>query len=315
MFVRATTISILLPVFALALGATQQPEAFSEYQAKIHKEREARVHRLRAGDFSPLKKMRVHRLNDSGRVRVGSGAKADIRVEGEGIAPVHIVVEGTSPTPTLRATGGRVFSTWDKKERTEWTLRHEYGFHLGGLNILYWVNPLTGARTLQVFDPEAPALKRFPGLEFFPVDAAYRVSAEVAPSAKPERIQLIDSAGKEQTWWIYGHLRFQVKGTACTLELYTPSLEPERIAQEGFTLMFTDETSGKESYPSTRYLLAAGKPSGTITVDFNRAFTPPCNFNALYSCPFPRKQNRLPVAIRAGEKWYHDPAEKAAAGK
>jgi hypothetical protein len=293
---------------ATGLGAAIQ-ENRSDYEARILKEREQRVIRLRAGDFSPLKKIRVHRLSDSGRISVGSGPEADIRIESQGIAPVHFVLEGKSVTPTLRAIGGRVVSTWDKKERAEWVLRHEYGFHLGNLNVKYWVNPQTGVRTLQVFDPEAPAMKRFPGLEFFPVDAAYRVEAEVVPSAKAQPIQLIDSAGNQQSFWIYGELRFRLQGKSCALELYTPGLDPAVIAKEGFTLMFTDETSGKESYPATRYLSIEGKLNGPVTVDFNRALTPPCNFSPLYSCPFPRKQNRLAVAIRAGEMWYRDPAE------
>lgn len=302
-------LATLLLILAATLGVPAQQPTPSAYEARILAERQQRVSQLRGGDFSPLKKLQVHRLTDSGRVTVGSSAEADIRIEAEGIAPIHVVVEGTSLTPTLRAAGGRVFSTWDNKERTVWTLENEYGFRMGARNILYWVNAATAARTLQVFDPEAAPLKRFRGLEYFPVDPAFRVTGEVVPFSKPERIELLDSAGREQPFWLYGELRFTVQGVRCALELYTSSLDAEAIRTGGFSLMFTDATSGKESYPATRYLSLEGKTAGPVTIDFNRAMTPPCNFSPLYACPFPRKQNRLAVAIRAGEKWYRDSAE------
>jgi hypothetical protein len=69
-------------------------------------------------------------------------------------------------------------------------------------------------------------------------------------------------------------------------------------------LIFQDETSGRESYPAARYLYVESKPRGQLVVDFNRAFSPPCNYSKVFSCPLPRPANRLPVAIPAGEKWY-----------
>jgi hypothetical protein len=273
-FVPSSLAFTILPALLLSVLSLHQSASLTTYEAAVLKDRERRVDRLRNGDFSPLKKVAIHRLNDSGRVTVGSGPEADIRIEGQGIEPVHVVVEGTSATPKLRALGGSIFSTWDKKPRNDWMLRHEYGFHLGRLNILYWVNQRTGARTLQVFDPEAPAMKHFKNLDFFAIDPAYRVKAEVVPYPAPERVKLIDSVGKEQDFWVYGQLKFRVKNVPCALELYAPSLEPELIRKEGFTLMFTDETSGKESYPATRYLSLQGMTSGEVTVDFNGAFTP-----------------------------------------
>lgn len=49
--------------------------------------------------------------------------------------------------------------------------------------------------------------------------------------------------------------------------------------------------------------MAAWVLNGRVVVDFNRAESPPCSLNPLNSCPFPRKQNRLPVRITAGEQW------------
>jgi uncharacterized protein (DUF1684 family) len=40
-------------------------------------------------------------------------------------------------------------------------------------------------------------------------------------------------------------------------------------------------------------------------LDFNRAYNPYCAYNENYSCPIPPRENRLPIAITAGEKVYH----------
>jgi uncharacterized protein len=41
-------------------------------------------------------------------------------------------------------------------------------------------------------------------------------------------------------------------------------------------------------------------------VDFNRAYHPFCYYNAAFDCPYPPRENRLPLPIRAGERM--DPA-------
>jgi uncharacterized protein (DUF1684 family) len=49
-------------------------------------------------------------------------------------------------------------------------------------------------------------------------------------------------------------------------------------------------------------LLCAPSPDGSITLDFNRAFLPPCAFSYNYNCPIPPEQNRFPFKVEAGEK-------------
>ncbi|MGA9643689.1 MAG: DUF1684 domain-containing protein, partial [Terriglobales bacterium] len=45
---------------------------------------------------------------------------------------------------------------------------------------------------------------------------------------------------------------------------------------------------------------------GDLWLDFNRLVNPPCSFTPYATCPLPPPQNRLSVAIPAGEKRYHD---------
>jgi hypothetical protein len=65
---------------------------------------------------------------------------------------------------------------------------------------------------------------------------------------------------------------------------------------------FGDLTNGTESYGGGRYLDIDRTASGVYDLDFNRAFNPYCVYNATYDCPIPPRENRLAVAIRAGEK-------------
>ncbi|HKC90388.1 MAG TPA: DUF1684 domain-containing protein, partial [Candidatus Limnocylindria bacterium] len=60
-------------------------------------------------------------------------------------------------------------------------------------------------------------------------------------------------------------------------------------------------TNGRESYHIGRYLDLDALEDGGYLVDFNRSYNPACAFSPHYNCPLPPPENRLVVAIRAGE--------------
>lgn len=64
--------------------------------------------------------------------------------------------------------------------------------------------------------------------------------------------------------------------------------------------VFRDATAG-ETYPACRFLFGEDIGDGAITLDFNRAFTPPCGFTDFAICPLPPRGNILPFRIEAGE--------------
>jgi uncharacterized protein (DUF1684 family) len=291
-----------------AAGATPQntPAPADSYVAEITRARQVSDRQLR-GLFSPLAKIQAHRL-EAGRVlNIGSAAQADARLDAADIAPLHAVIEGDSTTPTVRAIAPATITAMTEPPRsvTTLTIKPGWGFRIGRFVFEYGVSENFG-RMIQIFDPDAPAVRAFQGLEYFPIDPSYRVSAEIIPHESPIQLELIDSKGRMQKHWLYGELRFSLHGVASRLELYAETLDG--LDQKGFMLIFTDLTSGKETYPGARYLTTERKASGTITIDFNRAFNPPCVYNPLlYACPFPRKENRLPVAVKAGAQWYRPP--------
>jgi uncharacterized protein (DUF1684 family) len=80
--------------------------------------------------------------------------------------------------------------------------------------------------------------------------------------------------------------------------------DPRARSDELF-IVFGDSTNGKETYGGGRFLAAAKPgPDGVTTLDFNRAYNPPCAFTPFATCPLPPKENRLAVRVEAGEKKY-----------
>jgi hypothetical protein len=78
----------------------------------------------------------------------------------------------------------------------------------------------------------------------------------------------------------------------------------------GLFLPYRDATNGAETYGAGRYLLDGAKSAdlggdlkrGTLVLDFNFAFQPSCAFDPKWACPLAPPENRLDVAIRAGER-------------
>jgi hypothetical protein len=141
----------------------------------------------------------------------------------------------------------------------------------------------------------------FPGLVYFPVDAAYRVPALLTeiPANPPVIIRMQMSSNATEQYRKVGRLGFTVAGTALTLTAFA---EEHATDMKRLFVPFTDLTSGTDTYSHGRYLDLTRTPTGLYDVDFNRAYHPSCVYNPNYECPIPPKENHLSVAIRAGER-------------
>jgi hypothetical protein len=96
-----------------------------------------------------------------------------------------------------------------------------------------------------------------------------------------------------------GTLGFTVNGTPLTLVAFA---DLESTSMNRLFVPFTDTTSGTDTYGGGRYLELEKTPTGLYDLDFNRAYHPFCVYNPTFDCPIPPKENRLPIAIRAGER-------------
>ena len=136
-------------------------------------------------------------------------------------------------------------------------------------------------------------------LAYFPIDESYAVPATLEMSAERTRIEVPTSIGKLRQLERVGSLKFSLKGQSLRLTAFR-DLE-SRDANRLF-VPFSDLTSGAETYPAGRYMELDPTPTGIYVVDFNIAYHPYCYYSPEYDCPYPPKENRLNVPIRAGER-------------
>ena len=151
--------------------------------------------------------------------------------------------------------------------------------------------------------PFADSVEAFTGLNYFEVDEAFRISANLVPIKEKKTITLATSDGLEKRYLPYAYAEFSLQGEACSLLiLEIMDMGPFRGT---LFLAFADATSAKESYGAGRYLDIKKVPGSTsLILDFNKAYNPYCAYNENFSCPFPPSENLLHVAITAGEKVY-----------
>ena len=136
-----------------------------------------------------------------------------------------------------------------------------------------------------------------PGSQWYPVSEAHRVVARFVPHATPKTIPIANVLGQEDQQPSPGYVVFTIGDQEVRLE---PILEAPDAKELFF--IFKDPTAGRDTYPAGRYLYTDLPKDGTVTLDFNKAYSPPCAFTAYATCPLPPPQNRLPVRIEAGEK-------------
>jgi uncharacterized protein (DUF1684 family) len=136
----------------------------------------------------------------------------------------------------------------------------------------------------------------FTGLHWFPVREDYRIVARFVPYDTPHKLTVPNILGETEDAPSPGYAVFTLHGHEYRLE---PVLEENQLF-----FIFRDQTSGKETYGSGRFLYSAMPREGKVVLDFNKAYNPPCAFTPYATCPLPPKENRLVVRIEAGELNY-----------
>ncbi|SKC79075.1 DUF1684 domain-containing protein [Ohtaekwangia koreensis] len=153
--------------------------------------------------------------------------------------------------------------------------------------------------------PFANKKETFQGLKYYPIDIRYKVTADLTAIPNKKVVLLSTSDGKEQQYVEYAYAEFDLNGYHNKL-LILEMIDTGPFRGKLF-LAFGDETSAGETYGAGRYLdVEKVQGSNTITLDFNMAYNPYCAYAEEFSCPFPPPENLLKVAIRAGEKVYHN---------
>lgn len=145
---------------------------------------------------------------------------------------------------------------------------------------------------------------QFDSLKYFPGDRALATAATFTRNATPDTALLQMSDNKTEKYLRWGTAKFTLKNSPQQLLLFLKANGRDST----LFVPFTDLSNGHDSYGGGRYLdvpLPKRDETG-LTLDFNRAYNPYCAYNNEYSCPVPPAENRLKVAIAAGEQSFHD---------
>ena len=158
---------------------------------------------------------------------------------------------------------------------------------------------------LRVKDNASRLRATFAGLKWYPVDASWRIRGRFEPSTTPMRLVLDTIVGEQESFESPGHVVFERDGKVYWLQ----------AAREGNHLwfVFRDGTSGRTTHAGARSLLSdLPDATGQVVLDFNKAVNLPCAYTPYATCPLAPRQNRLGLAITAGERLY-DPSSAPAA--
>ena len=139
----------------------------------------------------------------------------------------------------------------------------------------------------------------FPPLPYYDIDPSYQVPAALSVAPGEAVLELPTSTGQRRKMRKIGTLSFTLKGQPLTLSAFVDASTND---VRRLFVPFGDLTNGTETYPGGRYLDLDRTATGIYDLDFNRAYHPFCVFNAEYDCPYPPRENRLQIPVRAGER-------------
>jgi len=296
MILMSAALQTAAPLTAEELSAVSAEEA---YLAEIHDWRQRRRDRL-ASEDGWLTLVGLEWLRE-GSNRIGSDTGNDIRIAGgpdhwgtivlaggelrfTPAADAQLIIDGAPAEPTRLVP--------DAEGQPTVVRSGSLSFHV----------ILRGSYALRIKDREAPTLLSFRGVENYPIDANWRKDTRFIPADPGATIGIANVLGQSEEMRVAGTVEFEHEGRNYSL------LALQEKGADSLWFLFADRSNGRETYGAGRFLYSDGMPeNGRLVVDFNKSYNPPCAFSDYSTCPLPPQQNRLDVAVTAGEKDYpHD---------
>ena len=143
-------------------------------------------------------------------------------------------------------------------------------------------------------------------MSFFPVNEKFRINCRFERTMNSPWFRMESSGQIKKNYRVYGIIHFTINDTVVTLNIYqSQDLMTTQQYRDHLFIPFTDATAGEETYASGRYIDLDLKDivNANVLIDFNKAYNPYCAYvSGKYNCPIPPAENRLMVAILAGEK-------------
>ena len=149
---------------------------------------------------------------------------------------------------------------------------------------------------IRLYNKENEKADAFTGFPDYPVDPQWARTAKYTPNPEGTTVPIVNVLGQHIDAVSPGVLEFTLDGKRYTLDGIVNSTQ--------LFIIFSDETNRDETYQAGRYLYVDYPEEGSeyTIIDFNKAYNPPCAYNVYTTCQLPPQQNRLDIAITAGEK-------------
>lgn len=293
---------IILAVFmvflVMIIGCTQKPSANPKYVKEIDDWHSKRINRLKADD-GWLNLVGRFWLKQ-GESTFGSSSDNDI-VVGSSKLPEHI---GSflfkDSVVTFKAKEGvnvllygnpvkEIILIGDEKKDITVLQIGSIKFNLIVRDTLYGI---------RFRDLNSELVKNFKGVERFDIDEGWKIKARFEAYNPVKEIDVPNVLGQISKEKCPGAVVFERDGK-------TYKIDAVDEGDENLFLIIADQTSGDETYGGGRFMYVKKPDStGTIILDFNKAYNPPCVFTKYATCPLPPEQNYLKLRIEAGEKMY-----------
>ena len=285
----------LIPLFIFScenddLGRAPLPE---NYEESINEWKEYRVGVL----TGPTNWLRLHAIYwlSEGENTFGSAEENTITFPAGTIPEFAGVFTLTSNTVTMDVAEG-VMITHNNEPVTDFTLFDgENRPHVMHGDLEWFIDSRGDEHGIRLYNKDNPKADSFDGFPFFPLNPEWHLKAKFIPNSDSTTVT-VDNVLEEKVDLVSpGNIRFEVNDKTDEMIAFE--------ASSGLFIMFNDKTNGDETYHAGRYMIIPfADEDGYTILDFNKAYNPPCAFNTYTTCNLPPPENRLDMAIRAGEK-------------
>jgi len=148
----------------------------------------------------------------------------------------------------------------------------------------------------------------FTGIRWYPPTLEFYFRSQLTRYPHPETVIVLGTKREERRQVKYGYFMFSSSERTFRLNAYKDAAAATQARGRLLAVWFTDSTTNAETYGVGRYLDVGEENDDKdylYTLDFNKAYNPYCAYSSRYSCAIPRREDRLEIALRAGELKYH----------
>jgi uncharacterized protein (DUF1684 family) len=233
---------------------------------------------------------------------IGTGKDNDVvfppELRGTGPDRLGVIhVDADAKRVTLRPAEGVEFVAGDKAFVEERAFATDKPDWVGLGRLRFHIIVRDGRYVLRLADNESAVRKRFPGCDWYEADERFKVDAKFVPYSTGKTIRVVNVLDQTSDQPCPGYAEFRLNSATHKLDAIAEG--------DGLFFVFRDATAGDTTYLAARFLTIEKRPKDgeTFTLDFNKAYNPPCAVSDFTTCPVAPRQNVLKVRIEAGEKF------------